>query len=315
LINGKQTNQAQQMTQQSINRPILGATLVVSGMLIIGFIDNFIKEIAEDAGLWQFHFMRAAIICATVLVLAQVFRWRLAPRNWPAVALRSLFFSISMVLYFGAAGMLPIAEVGAGLFLSPIFVLLVSIGFLNLRVGIWRILAVGLGFSGVLVILRPDPNNLSILTFIPIIAGFFYALCIIATRRWCEGETTLTLLVGAFGALGIWGLAGLVFFSFFTAPPELADLLPFFTMGWVAVTPKFMFWLFVQAYGSLAAVWLLTRGYQMGEVSFISVFEYSFLVFAAFWAWILWGETMDLAGTIGVIAIILSGVIIALRSR
>jgi drug/metabolite transporter (DMT)-like permease len=303
------------MIQHQSNRPYLGAIFVVLGMMIIGLIDNFIQEIAKDAGLWQFHFLRTVIVCGSILVFAPIFKWKLAPKKPAAVAIRSLFFSISMVLYFGAAGMLPIAQVGAGLFSSPIFVLLISVLFLNVRVGLWRIIAVAIGFTGVLVILRPDPNDLTVLTFIPILAGFFYALCIIATRRWCEGETTLTLLLGAFGALGIWGLLGLTFFSFFTAPPELALQLPFFTMGWVAMTPKFVFWLFVQAYGSLAAVGLLTRGYQLGEVSFISVFEYSFLVFAAFWAWILWDTGVDLTGVLGILAIILSGVIIAFRSR
>ena len=67
--------------------------------------------------------------------------------------------------------------------------------------------------------------------------------------------------------------------------------------------------------GSLAGVALLTRGYQVAEVSFVTVFEFSFLVFAAFWAWALWGVTLDLRGVLGIGAIVLSGVIITQRSR
>ena len=70
--------------------------------------------------------MRSLVICATLMLLARVFRWRIRPLNWRPVALRSLFFSSAMVLYFGAAGIMPIAQVGAGLFSAPIFVLVIS---------------------------------------------------------------------------------------------------------------------------------------------------------------------------------------------
>ncbi len=297
------------------NRPLLGALLVVLSMSGLGFIDNFIRLIAEQAGLWQFHFTRSVIICATILLLARVFNWRLRPKNWRAVAVRSGFFSTAMVLYFGAAGMMPIAQVAAGLFTSPIFVLVISALFLNVRIGVWRILAVALGFAGVVLILRPDAAALSVLTTIPVIAGLLYALSSIATRRWCEGETTMTLIMGLFSALGLWGLVGLLVFSTVSVPASVSAELPFFTAGWVAPSGVFMFWVMVQAFGSLIAVGLLTRGYQLVEVSFVAVFEYAFLISAAFWAYMLWGQTLDMRSLLGIGLIIVAGVIIAVRSR
>jgi drug/metabolite transporter (DMT)-like permease len=303
------------MIQAQENRPLLGVLLVVLAMSGIGFIDNFIRLIAADAGLWQFHFLRSIVICATVLVLAPLFKWRLRPNNWRAVALRSLFFSTAMVLYFGAAGMLPIAQVGAGLFTSPIFVLLISALFLGVRIGMWRIFAVALGFVGVLLILKPDASAITPLTVLPVLAGLLYALNGIATRQWCEGESTMTLLMGLFGALGLWGAAGLLVFTFVPLPADLLAELGFFGRGWVAPTWQFTFWMLVQAFGSLIAVGLLTKGYQLGEVSFIAVFEYVFLISAAFWAWVLWDEGLDVTSALGIAAISGAGVIIALRSR
>jgi drug/metabolite transporter (DMT)-like permease len=121
--------------------------------------------------------------------------------------------------------------------------------------------------------------------------------------------------MGAFLMLGLFGAVGLLVFTLFPVSPGLAEAAPFFTKGWVAPTDRFAFWLVVQAMGSLGAVALLTRGYQLAEVSFVTVFEYSFLVFAALWGWMLWGTVLDLRGALGIGAIILSGVIIALRSR
>ena len=62
---------------------------------------------------------------------------------------------------FGAVAVLPIAQVGAGLFTAPIFVLIFSALFFGLPIGKWRIIAVGLGFAGVLLLLRPDAGAFS----------------------------------------------------------------------------------------------------------------------------------------------------------
>ena len=80
-------------------------------------------------------------------------------------------------------------------------------------------------------------------------------------------------------------------------------------------TPRFLVLLMVQAFGSLFAVAALTRGYQLAEVSFVAVFEYSFLVFAGFWGWILWRDIPDLQAVFGIVLITVVGVIITLRSR
>jgi len=259
--------------------------------------------------------MRSLVICATLMLLARVFRWRIRPLNWRPVALRSLFFSSAMVLYFGAAGIMPIAQVGAGLFSAPIFVLVISALFLGTRIGIWRVLAVLIGFAGVLLILKPDAASLSILSALPLLAGLLYALNGIATRRRCAGESTVTLLMGLFAALGVWGALGLIWFAVFPSTPEFTAGFGFFAKGWVTPTPRFLVLLMVQAFGSLFAVAALTRGYQLAEVSFVAVFEYSFLVFAGFWGWILWRDIPDLQAVFGIVLITVAGVIITLRSR
>lgn len=295
--------------------PLMGVGLVVLAMVIIGLIDNYIRVIAEDAGVWQFHMLRSLMICALLGALALAFGWRARPVHWRPVVLRSFLFSSSMVLYFGAAGMLPIAQVGAGLFSSPIWVLVVSVLFLGTRVGLWRVVAVAIGFSGVILILKPNATDLSLLTFLPVIAGLLYALAAISTRRWCGAESTTTLLFGLFIGLGIWGALGLIWFAIFPPSAEFAAEFGFFAQGWVTPTPRFWALTFMQASVSLVAVGALTRGYQLVEVSFVTVFEYTFLISAAFWAYLLYGDVLDARSTLGIGLIIVAGVIIALRSR
>lgn len=303
------------MSTELETRPVSGVALVISSMLIIGLVDNFIRPIAAEAGLWQFLFMRSIAICSMLVALALLFGWRLRPARLRHVALRSLFVSCAMVLYFGAAGMIPVAIAGAGLFTSPIFVLVISALFFGVRIGVWRILAVVVGFSGVLLILKPGGADLSMAVVLPVIGGLFYALAGISTRRWCGDETTATLLLGMFGGLGLTGALGLAVFSFLPIPESWIAAAPFFATGWVAPSAVLIELVAVQAVGSLAAVTLLTRGYQLVDVTFATAGEYSFLIAAAFWGWVLWREVPDLMSVFGAVAIVASGIIILWRSR
>jgi drug/metabolite transporter (DMT)-like permease len=222
--------------------------------------------------------------------------------------------TLSMVLYYAALGVLPIAQVVAGFFTAPIFVLLLSAVFMGSRIGPWRIGAAAVGFAGVLLILRPDPTALSVWTFVPILAGFFYAVTAIATRAWCAGEDTMTLVAGGFAGLGLAGAIGLVLLAVF--PQETAGRSDAFLFtGWVAPTATFLFWTAVQAVGALLGVFFIVRAYQLGEASYVGIFEYSLLVFVAAWAWVLFGEVIDAQAAAGILLIIASGAVIALRSR
>jgi drug/metabolite transporter (DMT)-like permease len=295
-------------------RPVAAASSILTAMVIIGFIDTFVAVIADEAGVWQFHLTRSLMCVPLVGVIVWTGRAGIRPRNWRGVIGRSLAMTVSMIFYYAALGVLPIAQVVAGFFTAPIFVLLLSVLFLGARIGPWRIGAAAIGFLGVLLILRPDPEALSTWTFVPILAGFFYAVTAIATRAWCAGEETLTLAAGGFAGLGLAGAVGLVVLALF--PAETAGRADAFLFtGWVAPTGTFLFWTAVQALGSLAGVFLIVRAYQLGEASYVGIFEYSLLVFVAAWAFVLFGEVIDPLAALGIVLIIASGAVIAIRSR
>ena len=296
------------------SRPVAAALSILAAMVIIGFIDSFVSVIAREAGVWQFHLTRSLMAVPLFAAVGLLGLGRVRPRNWLGVAGRSLAMTVSMVLYYAALGVLPIAQVVAGFFTAPIFVLLISALFLGQRIGPWRIGAAAVGFAGVLLILRPDPDTLSVWTFVPILAGFFYAVTAIATRAWCAGEDTVTLVAGGFAGLGLAGAIGLALLAIF--PQETAGRSDaFLFLGWTAPSATFLFWTAVQAVGSIAGVFFIVRAYQLGEASYVGIFEYSLLVFVAAWAWVLFGETIDPAGAAGILLIIASGAVIALRSR
>ncbi len=295
-------------------RSLKAAMLMVWAMVIIGVIDSYVVRLAGEIGLWQFHFTRALIALPLVVGLSWVGLGRLAPfRPW-AVALRSMLIATAMLLYFGALAFMPIAQALAGLFTSPIFILLISALAMGQRIGPRRVLAVAIGFIGTLFVLQPDPRDFDWLVLLPVLGGLFYALGALATRSICAQESTVALLAGMLLALGLSGAVGLIVLGVFPV-----DTLPgpdgFITRGWVWPMWQAAPWVAVQAVGSVSGVFLIIRAYQMGEPSLVSVFEYSVMIFGPLFAWILLGQTLTMWQVVGIALIAAAGGIIALRSE
>jgi drug/metabolite transporter (DMT)-like permease len=296
-----------------VNNTLLAAGLIMLAMADIALIDNWVRYLTPEIGLWQFHFMRSVLVCGILAGLAAAMGWRLRPHRFAAVAWRSALASLGMVLYFGALSLMTISQAGAGLFTAPIFVLVISVLFFGVRVGVVRILAVGLGFVGVMVLLRPWGDAMAIsASVIAVAAGFFHAFGAVLTRQWCEREGTAALNFGYFFAMGGWGLLGvLVLLVLPVQAPE--GPAGWFTRGWVVPSAAALFWTALQGFGGMIAIGLLIRGYQLAEASRITVFEYAFLPFAAFWAFLLFAELPDMATVVGTLLIVSAGMLIAFR--
>ncbi len=297
------------------NRTLRAAGFILIYAFIIGFTDNFVREIAADGGLWQFHATRSLFAGLITLVLAKPMGLSLRPKRPGAVLARSLIHGFTMMVYFGCLAFLSVAEVAAGLFTAPIFVLLISRFAYGHAIGPFRVVAVGIGFAGALMVLGiGQGTGISATMVLPIAAGALYALGNIATREWCHGESAETLLMGFFLALGCFGLIGIGVLALWQ-PEVPAGVDGFVLRGAVWPTADFLFWTFVQAAGSLLAIGLMVKAYQMAEASRVAVFEYVILPMSAFWSWALWGQLISLQAVAGMGMIFAAGMIIALRGR
>lgn len=300
------------MTQ---DRTLPAAGMILIYATIIGFTDNFVRVIADEAGLWQFHFTRTALALTILGLVALPLRLRLRPVHPGAVAARSILHGLAMVIYFGALAFLPVALVAAGLFTAPIFVLLISRFAYGDAIGLVGILAVAVGFGGAVLVLGPEAwAGASLPALLPVIAGAMYAMGNVATRKWCPDESAETLLAGFFAALGLIGLIGMVVLSLVSveaaAGPE-----GFLLRGPLWPSAGFWFWTLVQAAGSLLGVGLMVRAYQIAAATRVSVFEYAILPTSAIWGWLIWGEVLTPLAVTGMAMIVAAGVMIAFGAR
>lgn len=295
------------------DRTLAAAAMILGYAVVIGFTDNYVRVIAAEAGLWQFHAARGAMALTLLALLAWPLGLRLRPVNAGAVAARSAIHGTAMLAYFGCLAFLPVATVAAGLFTAPIFVLLISHFAFGHPVGPFRIAAVALGFVGVVLVLGPAAGQrIGPATVLPVAAGALYALGNLATREWCARESAETLLAGFFLTLGIFGLVGIgVIGLWLPATPAGTD--GFVLRGASPLTPTFLFLTFVQAAGSLLGVGLMIRAYQIAEASRVAIFEYVILPASAIWTYLIWGEALSPRAAAGMVLIFLAGLLIVLR--
>ncbi|WP_241462540.1 DMT family transporter [Tateyamaria sp. ANG-S1] len=303
-----------QMTPTASHRPTSAALNMVGAMAVIGAIDIYVAVIAQTISLWQFLIMRLLLAAPIVLALSAMGFGTVRPRRVGAVTFRSTLIATGMFCYFGALAFMPIAMALAGLFTSPIFVLLLTAFVLRQRIGPWRIIAVAVGFLGILVVLGPSGGSLGWVIVLPVLGGMLYASGVVATRALCEGESTLTLLLGIFVAQGALGTVALVAIT--ALQPEVgAGGIAFLTRGWVWPMDEAWPYLLLQVFGSVLGVSLLNRAYQLGEASHVAVFEYSVMIFGPFFGWWLLGQPVTWMQGAGIALIVLAGVIIAVRSK
>ncbi|MBU2983059.1 DMT family transporter [Lentibacter algarum] len=311
---GKTGNDIWGQAEVSDTKPVAAALWILAAMMILGVIDNFVAVIAQKISIWQLYFVRVCISIPVIFAMAQLAGARFLPQRWGAVLMRSTFFASAMLFYFSSLAFLPIAQSLAGLFTSPIIVVAVTALVLKEPIGIYRIGAVLVGFVGTLIVLQVSPSAFSPLVIVPVIGGFLYAMSAIITRRMCDGESTYTLLAGTMGMQGVLGIVGLLVIAALGIEEQQGPL-AFVTRGFVWPMGE-MGWLVVgHVLGSIAGVFCLTKGYQLGEASYVAVFEYSVMIFGPLFAWYWFGQNLSFGQIIGVGLIIAAGSVIALRSR
>ena len=302
------------MNTVASNRPLVAAACVLVAMLLLGFTDNLVPMVAVESGLWQFQMVRALMGLPLILGAAYVLRRQLRPKSWTAVLIRSFLVSASMFFYFGALAFISVTQSAAGLFLAPIWVLLISSVVFKEQIRLFQIGVVIVGFTGVMLVLQPDFRDLSPALVLPGVAGVIYAMSAIATRRYCAEEGALTLLVWFFVFMVLWGLGGCLVLAILQleAAPG-AD--GFLVRGWASVSWTWVGLMAVQAVGAVIGVGLIFWAYLMAEAAFVSVFEYSMLIFGAFWGWLMWGQSMNGLAFLGIALIVVAGVVLARGER
>lgn len=292
-----------------------GAFLLVLGVAIFGFADNLTLMVSDQVGVGQFHFSRSIITLALVAIFSHIFGYSLRPKLWRPLLARTGFIVFAMLLYFSVIPMMPIAEAGAGLFTSPIFVLLFSSFLFKEKIGWRRTFAVFIGTLGVFLIIKPGLGGFSIYHLLPILSGASYALGSIITYRYLSNESPMAILFSFLLAIGLCGALVSSTFSIYPVSNVFQQKAPFLFSGWRPLEASFWMWITIIAICTFLALSLMTKAYQIAKTSYAAIYEYAYLLSAGIFSWAFWNVTPNITGFLGITLIVIAGIVIALAQQ
>ena len=292
-----------------------GGFLLVLGVSIFGFADNLTLMVSDQVGVGQFHFSRSIITLSIVLIFSHFFGYSLRPTRWRPMLARTAFIVFAMLLYFSVMPMMPIAEAGAGLFTSPIFVLLFSSFLFKERIGWRRVFAVFIGTIGVLLIIKPGFGSFSTFHLLPVLSGALYALGSIITYRYLSNESPMAILFSFLLAIGLCGVLVSSVFTIFPVSNVFQQKAPFLFSGWRPIGSSFWMWITIIAICTFLALSLMTKAYQIAKTSYAAIYEYAYLLSAGMFSWAFWSVTPDMMAFLGIMLIVLAGIVIALAQQ
>ncbi|KZK99391.1 DMT family transporter [Pseudovibrio sp. Ad26] len=247
------------------------------------------KIAATDYHILQILFVRQCFVFASALpVLLHSFPHGFKTENplQHAVRLTGSFIALSSGIW--AVTVLPLTTATTLGFAKVFFVALLAALFLGEALTRTRVLGILLGFSGVLVVMRPGLNGFaSLYTLIPLLGALGAAVALICVRKLSQTESTPTLL--AYQAIFVGLMSGLPMFWLWKTP-DLYGLLLLTTMALTATLGQ----------------WIIIKALRLGEASIVGTIQYVALIYAALLGLVLFSELPDTFTLIGAALIIFS---------
>jgi drug/metabolite transporter (DMT)-like permease len=280
----------------SVPAVLPGIGFAMLGFLMFTFMDTLVKWLSASYPLSQVVFLNAlfSLVPVAVVVVRAGGPAILRTARLPLHALRGLCALAATFGGFFAYSQMPLADAYAIIFTTPLMITALSVPLLGERVGWRRWSAIGLGFVGVMVMLRPGAGLLG-----PGAAGAFVsalasALSVILVRKLSATDSAAAILV--YGNLCVTLGSGLVTLA---APVAVApgDLLLFALCGCL---------------GGSAFI-AIVAAYRRAAAAIVAPFQYTQMVWGVLLGFVVWGDVPQPAVLLGAAIVVASGLFIIHR--
>lgn len=268
--------------------------MVTAAMGCFAASDTIVKYLAPRLPAVQIAWFRYVFLAASILPFMSKGLGRLDRSHYAVQFGRGFCLMASALLLIAGLSHLPLAEATALAFASPLFVTLLSRILLNERVDALGWAVVGLGFLGVLIVMRPTAAGFKIAALLPVASSLAWAFGMILTRKTAAHDTSTTMLYSS--AVGLVLLGGAALPSMVI--PRGLDALMVGSMA--------MLW--------VAAQWLVLIAYQRSHASRLAPFSYTQLLFATVLGGLMFGHWPDPVSLGGIALIVGCGLVAAWRS-
>lgn len=277
-----------------------GAVLMMGAMAAFTGNDTLLKAITAEVPLFQTIALRGAVTLCLLAVLALAsggVRLRLGRRDTAILGLRTVGEIGATLAFLSALQHMPLANLSAIMQSLPLVVTLLAAVVFRERIGWRRLTAIAVGFVGVLLIVKPGGAGFDGWAVIGLLAMSCVALRDLTTRLLSPGVPSLAVTIYAALAVTILG----------------AVLSPF--QGWVAIDAWQMASIGAAAVFLICGFLFIIMAMRVGDVSMVTPFRYTSLLFAIILGWITFGQLPDPLTLAGAAIIIASGLFMLRRER
>ncbi len=278
----------------------LGALLMMASMACFTANDALVKIIGSDLPLMQLLLLRGLLTTAIIYIVARRLnglRFDVSPKDRGLIALRSGAEVLTAFFFLQALIHLPLANATAILQVLPLTVSLGAAIFLGEKLGWRRLVAILVGFLGMLLIVRPGPDGFSIWSIYAVIAVFGVTLRDLATRRLSADVPSMTVTLAAAVAIVVFSAVG--------------------SLGtdWQPMTPRLGALIVGAAVFVLGGYYFSVQVMRVGDIAAIAPFRYTSLVCALIIGWLVFGDWPDPITLVGAAIVVATGLFTLYRER
>jgi drug/metabolite transporter (DMT)-like permease len=281
----------------SQDRVLPGIALMLTGIFVFSLNDALGKFLIATFSVGQILVVRsgAALVCLAPLNLRDGWGvYQRMPRPW-LQAVRAVFATLEVAAFYWALFYMPLANVMTFYLAGPIYVTAMSPFVLREKVGWRRWLAVGAGFVGVLIALKPASQGFAPAALIAIAGSLTFSTSMMCTRL-LRGTADTVLITAQ-------TLAALVFG---------AIMAPF---TWVALTWRDGGLLVLLGVTALFAHMCINRALKLAPASVVVPYQYTTIVWAILFGYVFFGDVPTVSMLVGAATIIGAGIYIFLREQ
>ena len=269
----------------------LAIFLIITSVFFGTVMLSFLKIAQEDVNVYVAGFFR--FFLGLVIILPYIIKKKdavLKTTHLKQHFLRAILGLPAMLLYFSALVLLPIEKLTAISFVVPLIVTILAVFFLGEKIYIYRTLALILGFSGMLIIIRPGFVDISIGVYMVLFSALLWSINIIITKKISKDDSAITILAYQSIFMSILSFFIVLFF-------------------WETPSLKSFIYLVLSAICGTVLHLTLNHAFKLVDVSMTQPYSFLNLVFASIIGYFVFDEIPDFYTWIGAI-IIFTGVLI-----
>ena len=258
-----------------MNKNIKAVLLALTASFCAVLMSVFLKLAQSDVNVFTVGFLRFFFGFLIILpfILSSQFKIY-STNNFKFHLARSIINVPMMILGFAALMYIPLEQIKAIGFLSPIIVVILSVIILKEKIFLIRILALIIGFIGVMIILRPGIIEINIGAYMVLISGLMWSSVIIITKFMSKEDTPMTILTYQY-----------TFVSLFTFPLAL--------IFWTNPSYESLLYTFIAAIVGTILHLCINSSYRLADLSVIQPVWFTQLIFASTFGFIIFGEIPD----------------------